>query len=566
MHPSPISPAIALVAALVLAQALVPAADGPASAPDAEALSRFALGHEGDPALGRSLFFDESRAACSRCHKAGGEGGEVGPDLSDVGAKLDRPYLVESVLEPSRQIVEGYRASLVATADGRVLSGLVRAGEDGSLVIVDSEARVTTVPADQVEQRSDSDLSQMPDDLAASLSPEEFAGLISYLGTLRTSEQPTPGGGIKGPASLPPGFVRETFAEGLTGVTALAVAPDGRVFVCEQVGRLRVVKDGALLPEPFATLEVDDHWERGLIGVAVDPDFDRNGFVYTVSVAASPYPHHQVTRFTAEGDRAAPGSAVVLFEGDDQRTLGGKVPAGHQGGAIHFGPDGMLYVALGEQTAESPAQRLDSLLGKILRLDPDGSIPADNPFLDRTEGKYRAIWAIGCRNVFTFAFQPETGLMLLNDVGGEAEEINVGRPGADYGWPVIEHGPTDRPEIAGPIHWYPTASICGGAFCPASPVPGGFPAEYRGKYFFMDFVKGWIRALDPDDPRRPVPARTFALGLARPVDLAFSPDGSLYVLLRDAWVRDSKFEPGTGSLHRIRYVGPSPPPRPDVGR
>lgn len=562
----PIPPIPLALAAAALASGLPTTAEGPSRGLDAEALSRFALEHEGDPDLGRALFFDESRASCSRCHKAGGEGGEVGPDLSDVGAKLDRPYLIESVLEPSRQIVEGYRASVVATADGRVLSGLVRAGEGGNLVVVDSEARETTIPADQVEQRSDSDLSQMPDDLVASLSPEEFAGLISYLGTLRTSEQPTPGSGIKGPASLPPGFVRETVAEGLTGSTALAVAPDGRVFVCEQVGRLRVVRDGVLLPEPFATLEVDDHWERGLIGVAVDPDFVRNGFVYTVSVAASPYPHHRVTRFTAEGDRAAPGSAVVLFEGDDQRTLGGKVPAGHQGGAIHVGPDGKLYVALGEQTAESPAQRLDSLLGKILRLDPDGTIPADNPFLDRTEGKYQAIWAIGCRNVFTFAFQPETGLMLLNDVGGKAEEVNVGRPGANYGWPVVEHGPTDRPGITGPIHWYPTASICGGAFCPASPVPGGFPDEYRGNYFFMDYVKGWIQALDPLDPRRPAPARTFALGLARPVDLAFSPDGSLYVLLRDAWVRDSKFEPETGSLHRIRYVGPGPAPLPDDGR
>ncbi|WP_158633716.1 PQQ-dependent sugar dehydrogenase [Tautonia sociabilis] len=531
------------------------AGDEPSPASDPATLSRFAFEHPGDPDRGRSLFFDEARLSCSKCHRAGDRGGEVGPDLSDVGAKLDLPYLIEAILEPSRQIVEGYRSSVVATTDGRVLTGLVRSEDGDRILLVDAEAREIPIPRSEIEDRSESDASPMPEGLASSLSPAEFADLIAFLASLRSSDQPTPGSGVKGPASLPPGFRRETVADGLTGATALAISPDGLVFVCEQVGRLRIIKNGLLLPEPFATLEVDDHWERGLIGVCLDPEFERNGFVYTVSVASSPYPHHQITRLTAEGDRAVPGSAVVLFEGDDQRRLGGNVPAGHQGGAIHFGPDGTLYVAIGEQTAGAPSQRLDSLLGKILRLNPDGSIPGDNPFLDRSQGKYQAIWALGCRNVFTFAIQPETGLMLLNDVGGEAEEINVGLPGANYGWPVVEHGPTDRPGITGPIHWYPTASICGGAFCPVSPGPGGFPAEYRGKYFFMDFVKGWIRVLDPADPRRPIPASAFALGLARPVDLAFAPDGSLYVLTRDAWVRDDRFRPGTGALHRIWFDG-----------
>jgi glucose/arabinose dehydrogenase len=188
----------------------------------------------------------------------------------------------------------------------------------------------------------------------------------------------------------------------------------------------------------------------------------------------------------------------------------------------------------------------------LLRINPDGTIPGDNPFVNSTTGKYRSIWALGLRNPFTFAVQPGTGRILINDVGGRAEEINEGCAGANYGWPVVEHGPSPDPRFRGPIHWYPTASIAGGAFCPGERLAAGFPAECRGKYFFMDFVKGWIRVLDPDDPGR-LAAEPFAAGLTRPVDLAFAPDGGLYVLLRDAWVRDDHFRPFTGALLRIRY-------------
>src|SRR5207245_1730129 len=124
-------------------------------------------------------------------------------------------------------------------------------------------------------------------------------------------------------------------------------------------------------------------WERGLIGVALDPDFKTNGHVYVNYVADEPYPHHRISRLTARGDVAAPGSEVVLLEGDDQRRLGGTVPAGHQGGALHFGADGKLYIAIGDQTAGEPAQRLDTFQGKLLRINPDGSIPVDNPFVTR---------------------------------------------------------------------------------------------------------------------------------------------------------------------------------------
>lgn len=519
---------------------------------DAAAYVRRAQERHGDEKHGRRLVQDVNRTLCLRCHKIGNDGEAVGPDLSNVGGKLGREHLIESILEPSRQIVEGFRGITVETDDGRVLTGFAAAESDGQLTFIDPKGQKVTLPSASVAQRGALAISPMPEGMAANLSPDEFCDLVAYLETLRAAGQSSPGSGVVGAVSLPAGFERQTVATGLTGATALAAAPDGRVFVAEQTGSLRVVKDDRLLDEPFLTLALDDQWERGLIGVTLDPRFDENGYVYVVSVRGEPYPHHRLSRFTARGDAAVEDSERILFEGDDQTKLGGQVPAGHQGGAIHFGPDGKLYVAIGEQTAERPAQSFETLLGKILRLNADGTIPSDNPFVGETQGKYQSIWALGCRNPYTFAFDGETGRMLINDVGGRYEEINEGRAGANYGWPAADHGPTADARYQGPVFWYPQASICGGAFCPRIEAPHTFPASYRGRYFFMDFVQGWIKTLDADAPQRPLPAEVFATGLARPVDLAFAADGSLYVLLRNAWVKDGQFRPGTGSLHRIR--------------
>ena len=236
-------------------------------------------------------------------------------------------------------------------------------------------------------------------------------------------------------------------------------------------------------------LPVDKTWERGLIGVALDPDFTNNQHVYINRAVPDPYPHHRVSRFTAQADVAVANSEKVLLEGDDQTKLGGIVPAGHQGGAIHFGKDGKLYLALGEQTAGAPAQAMNTLLGKLLRINPDGSIPDDNPFYRKAQGKYRAIWALGLRNPFTFAVQPETGRIFINDVGQSAwEEIDEGFPGANFGWPASE-GPTSDARYRGPIHHYPVASIAGGGFCPTD-RSAGFPLNFRGA------ISSWISSRD----------------------------------------------------------------------
>ena len=243
-------------------------------------------------------------------------------------------------------------------------------------------------------------------------------------------------------ATLPTGFTESQVAGGLASPTAMQFAPDGRLFVCEQGGRLRVIKDGALLPTPFVTLTVNASGERGLLGVAFDPAFAANHFVYVYYTATTPTVHNRISRFTANGDVAQPGSEVVILDLDNLSSA-----TNHNGGALAFGPDGKLYAAVGENANSANAQTLANLLGKMLRLNSDGTIPTDNPFFGTATGRNRAIWALGLRNPFTFAFNPNGPEMFINDVGQNTwEEINDGRAGANYGWPDTE-GADDRPAV-----------------------------------------------------------------------------------------------------------------------
>lgn len=505
----------------------------------------------GDPDRGKVLFASAS-TKCATCHKVHGQGGDAGPDLSQIGGKFDRTHLIESILNPSAEILQGYHSTIIETKSGRSFTGIVKSESATAVTLVDTEGKSLVIPLRDIESRAVSKVSQMPAGLVDGMSPAAFADLIAYLASLRTGRGPTPGENVAGPLTLPPGFKAEVVATGLTGATAMEVAGDGRIFVCEQTGALRVIKNGKLLPQPFVKLSVDHSWERGLIGVTVHPGFPKTPGVYVCYVAKEPYPHHRVSRFTAMGDVATPGSEAILLRGDDQTKLGGNVPNGHQGGAIHFGKDGKLYIGIGEQTARAPSQKLDTLLGKLLRINADGSIPDDNPFYTKTTGKYRAIWALGLRNPFAFAVQPGSGRIFINDVGDTRwEEINEGVAGANYGWPHAE-GASNSPKYRNPIHVYGRGqgtSITGGDFCRGD---SPWPAGYRGRYFFAEFTHGSIRTIDPAAPAL---AESFATGLRRPVDLRFAADGHLYVLLRDAWVIDHLFKGGTGALLRIRHAG-----------
>ena len=346
-------------------------------------------------------------------------------------------------------------------------------------------------------------------------------------------------------ATVPGGFTDSLVANGLASPTAMEFAPDGRLFVCEQGGTLRVIKNGALLTTPFLTVTVNSSGERGLLGVAFDPNFAINQFVYIYYTATTPTIHNRISRFTASGDVAVPGSETVVLELDNLSSA-----TNHNGGAIHFGLDGKLYVAVGDNANGNNAQSLSTLHGKMLRIFSNGGIPSDNPFFNQTTGNNRAIWALGLRNPFTFSFQPGTGRMFINDVGQTTtEEINDGIAGSNYGWPSCEGicNPTN-PAFRDPIHTYAndasTCAITGGAFY--NPQTAQFPSAYVGNYFFADFCAGWIRKLDPANGNA---VAGFATGISSPVDLKVSTGGSLYYLAR-----------GTGSVHKIEYPANMQPP------
>ena len=349
-----------------------------------------------------------------------------------------------------------------------------------------------------------------------------------------------------GTAGVPQGFTKnEGWVLGLSAATAFAQAPDGRLFIAEQGGALRVVKNGSLLLTPFVQLSVDASGERGLIGVTLDPDFAFNQWVYVHYTTTVGGTHNRVSRFTANNDVASVGSEVTLI---DLPTLSGAT--NHNGGALHFGTDGRLYVGVGDNGNGAKAADLNDPFGKMLRLNADGTIPSDNPFCT-TAGLLRcAIWARGLRNPFTFAVQPSTGRIHINDVGEDTwEEINLGAAGANYGWPTSE-GP-DRigagmtaplfaykhsdavPPGSGPGGFFTGLAIAGGAFYPDS---GTFPASYRGNYFFANYIDGWVGRLDLANENA---AYAFATLVDNPVDMLVGTDSALYVLTSSAVTRIS---------------------------
>ena len=363
--------------------------------------------------------------------------------------------------------------------------------------------------------------------------------LASVVAILAFSANPA-----RGAATLPPNFARSQVAGGLVEPTAMEFAPDGRLFVAEQRGTLRLVQAGGKLAT-FLNISggVDSAGERGLLGVTVDPGFSTNHYVYlyyTQRATGTTPAHNRVIRVTARGDSAIAGSKKLILRLDNLSSA-----TNHNGGAIHFGEDGKLYVAVGDNDRGGNAQLLRNLKGKMLRINKDGTIPRDNPFYNRATGKNRAIWARGLRNPFSFAIQPRTGKVFINDVGEQTwEEINQGAAGANYGWPQFE-GPESNPEYRSPVFAYRQGStkttgcaITGGAFY--NPTTRQFPRAYVGDYFFADFCSGWIRSYDSATDT----ARDFATGLSSPVDLKVGKGGSLYYLSR-----------GAGSVGKVSYTG-----------
>ncbi|MEO5905973.1 MAG: PQQ-dependent sugar dehydrogenase, partial [Saprospiraceae bacterium] len=337
----------------------------------------------------------------------------------------------------------------------------------------------------------------------------------------------------------------------------MALAPDGRLFITEKNGRILIVENGALLADPFLVINVDNNNERGLSGIAFDPHFEHNGYIYVYYTVKNAN-HNRVSRFTAEGNYAVAGSEMILLELD---PLFGTI---HNAGAMEFGPDEKLYISVGDGYNDQAAQRLNSLLGKILRINADGTIPTDNPFFSQTSGKYGAIYAIGFRNSFSLSIQSSTGRIFASEVGkADWEEINEVIAGKNYGWPIIE-GPVDGQippsNYKAPVYYYDHGDGCaavGAAFY--NPNNFLFPSPYAGKFFFADYCHGYIKYMDPDVPDVVYP---FAENINRPLNLTVAPDGTMYYLARaglGGGSEEDNFATNNGTLWRIFYTGSSKP-------
>ena len=352
-------------------------------------------------------------------------------------------------------------------------------------------------------------------------------------------------------ATFPAGFSEVKIADKLNSPTAMAVAPDGRIFVTQQGGAIRIIKNDGLLPRPFFTVTTGAYDEQGLSGIAFDPDFGGNGFVY---VSYSPAngnntTHQRISRITAQGDTGS--DETILFELPQS-----NLPY-HLAGAVLFGNDGKLYVSTGEGVG-TDAQSDTNFGGKVLRLNKDGSLPNDNPYCTNTSLKQCAIWAKGLRNPFVMSLQPGTGRIYANDVGGSAwEEVNEVNAGKNYGYPLSEGSVVSVGQTA-PVYSYAHSQGCavvGGAFYNAAQ----FPVTYQGKYFFADFCSGWIRTLNPSSPTDAVLFGT-ATGIGI-VGLQVGQNGSLYYLARGSTSLDGGSGAGfdTGSVYRLSYTGSQRP-------
>ena len=363
-------------------------------------------------------------------------------------------------------------------------------------------------------------------------------------------------------ADPPPGFQNEIVVVGVDQPTTIEFLPDGRMLVGELQEYIWLVPPGAGQPDPQLFLQLDSAGivgTQGLMDIELDPDFEANGYYYIFYTKGS-LARNRVSRFTASGNQTVPGSEVVLWQ-DIQPAF-----EEHQGGAVVFGPDGKLYITVGEQFVPEYAQRLDSYRGKVLRINRDGSIPTDNPFYDGAGTNLDAIFAMGLRNPFRATFDPVTGRMFIGEVGGNdpdiaMEEVNPLVRGANFGWPDCE-GACGTPGFTSPIYAYPHAGrdacVVGGFVYRGS----RFPNSYYGSYFFGDYAQHWIRRLTLDTNGNVNGVFNFEPAdgsldgpYGDPTCLKEGPDGALYYA-------DFSHDPENywAMIRRIRYLGTNDPP------
>ncbi len=429
----------------------------------------FAMGREGNAPRGRELFKDEQRLACGKCHTVDGTAVKVGPDLFAVGDKFPREELIRAILEPSASIAVGYGTTILEKKSGEELQGVVKqkTAQMIELTLVDG-ARVRVASADIKEERG-STVSLMPDGLQAGISRQDFADLIEYLVTLKEPESAlqshvgVPAGilqlaepvavvpflqePIRSPDGVEPkpGDIRSGllwFGQ-IPGVdsTFAAVHQTGRIWAIERHG----TRETKTLFADLSKELFNERGPNGLLGLTFHPEFRVNRKYFL---------KHQVFEESAIATIVVERQARPDFladSGTPSRRVWKAMSAtqDHSGGCIGFGPDGFLYIAMGDtgpqKDPQGHGQDMRTFLGKIMRLDVDRAdpslpyaVPGDNPFRSRADARPE-IWASGFREPWRFSFDSVTGDLWVGDVGQDrVEEVSIVRRGENHGWNVFE--------------------------------------------------------------------------------------------------------------------------------
>jgi aldose sugar dehydrogenase len=338
-------------------------------------------------------------------------------------------------------------------------------------------------------------------------------------------------------------FKIEKVAGGLEVPWSIVWAPDGRMIFTERPGRVRVMEKGALNPKPlFVVPDVESSGETGLMSVALHPQFSSNHFIYLSYAYSSGGTKVRVVRY-----REAPEGFV------DRKVIIEDLPAAqfHAGCRIRFGPDGKLYVTTGDATQRQLAQKLDSLAGKTLRLNDDGTVPPDNPFVGQPNARPE-IWTLGHRNSQGMDWQPGSNLMFQTEHGpsgfdgpGGGDEVNIVEKGKNYGWPTIHHTQSAAGLESPLLEYTPACAPASGSFYRGSVFP-----QFKGNFFF-GCLRGERLIRVVLDGRRVVSQEDLVKNYGRIREVAEGPDGYLYFSTSN---RDGRGKPAQDDDRILRLV------------
>lgn len=528
-----------------------------------EEYRRYAETHLGDAIRGKAVFESEKKADCRKCHSADPNQKGVGPDLRTIGDKYERSELITSILEPSKTIAVGYGTTIVITHSGASHQGVLQRVTNEKIELRDKDGRIISLQQDEIDEQQESDVSLMPQSLESLMTRDEFADLIAYLATLRQAAG-SGGGRSEVPDEIPhaskPARMIPFFDSGirLGHPVWFGQIPgtENQYVVLEQAGRVWIVEKTGSGDRQKLMLELTRQVRlggaTGLLGMAFHPEFVKNRRYFLkyqineIQKITTVVEERQWTDAETPESVASRSRRLLQIVGSTQD---------HNGGCIAFGPDGFLYVGMGDsgpqEDPEGHGQDLQTLLGKILRIDVDHeegelpyAIPKDNPFLAVPKARPE-IFAYGFREPWRFSFDAKTHELWVGDVGqNRFEEVAIVRPGENHGWNVHEgfadhsnrfRKPDER--YVAPVLAYPRrlgVSVTGGYVYRGSRSPA-----MEGRYVFGDFESRRIWALLQKEGRM-TDVVEIGRSPTRVVSFSEMPDGELCFVGYD-----------TGTIYRL---------------